>query len=159
MIKETIDIDLLQDFEAGLDPQPPERSRIPARIIGYGEISTIFEINRNFLDNFAFKRMPIFLTTEEIDQYEKLYREYNRLINDDIGINVPENTSLRVIPEKGNLVVYLVQQKLPAQFIGNRIIKVLDDNSIIELVMLILREMKKVWVFNELVTGWKLYCV
>ena len=39
-----IDKGLLEDFEKGLDPEHPEKSRIPAYVLGYGEISTIFEI-------------------------------------------------------------------------------------------------------------------
>ncbi|MEA3471681.1 MAG: DUF6206 family protein [Thermodesulfobacteriota bacterium] len=148
MIEETIDIQLLNDFEKGLDPRHPERSKIPVRIIGYGEMSTIFEINLRSLDNYAFKRMPIFRSTEEIDYYEILYREYNRLINDDIDVRIPESTSVRVIPNEGNMVLYIVQRKLPAQSICDRVIKVLDDNSIGELVVLILRKMKKVFEFN-----------
>lgn len=148
MMEKIIDIQLLNDFEKGLDPRHPERSKIPARIIGYGEMSTIFEINLRSLDNYAFKRMPIFRSTEEIDYYEILYREYNRLINDDIDIRIPESTSIRVIPHEGNMVLYIVQRKLPAQSICDRVIKVLDDNSIGELVVLILREMKKIFEFN-----------
>ena len=148
MIEKTIDIQLLNDFEKGLDPRHPERSKLPAGIIGYGEMSTIFEINLPSLDNYAFKRMPIFRSTEEIDYYEILYREYNRLINNDIDVRIPESTSVRVIPNEGNMVLYIVQQKLPPQSICDRVIKVLDDNSIGELVVLILREMKKVFEFN-----------
>ncbi len=148
MIEETIDIQVLNDFEKGLDPRHPERSNIPAGIIGYGEMSTIFEINLRSLGNYAFKRMPIFRSTEEIDDYQILYREYNRLINDDIDVSIPESTSVRVIPNEGNMVLYIVQQKLPAQSICDRVIKVLDDNSIGELVILILRQMKKVFEFN-----------
>jgi len=146
--RKTIDIQVLKDFEKGLDPRHPERSTIPAKIIGYGEMSTIFEINLPSLDNYAFKRMPIFRSTEEIDDYQILYREYNRLIHEDIDVRIPESTSVRVIPNEGNMVLYIVQRKLPAQSICDRVIKVLDDNSIVELVVLILKEMKKVFEFN-----------
>ncbi|MBW2638283.1 MAG: hypothetical protein JRC86_12340 [Deltaproteobacteria bacterium] len=149
MMNECIDTLILEDFEKGLDPRHPERSKIPAPIIGYGEISTIFEIERASMTGFAFKRMPIFRTIEEMDQYEHLYREYNRLINDDIGIHVPESETVRILPDKGNMVVYIAQKKLPPQSICNRVITVIDDDSIIQLVQLILREMRKVWVFNS----------
>jgi hypothetical protein len=149
MMKEGIDTLILEDFEKGLDPRHPEMSKIPAPIIGYGEISTIFEIKSASMTGFAFKRMPIFQTIEEMDQYEHLYREYNRLINNDIGIHVPESETVRIVPDKGNMVVYIVQKKLPPQSICNRLISVIDDTSIIRLVNLILREMKKVWVFNS----------
>jgi hypothetical protein len=45
MLKNKIDAGLLEGFEAGLDPQNPDLSKIPAKIIGYGEMSTIFVIN------------------------------------------------------------------------------------------------------------------
>ena len=98
--------------------------------------------------DFAFKRMPIFQTIEEMDQYEHLYREYNRLLNNDIGIHVPESETVRILPDRGNMVVYIAQKKLPPQSICDRIITVIDDDSIIRLIHLILREMKKVWRFN-----------
>jgi len=148
MIEKTIDIQVLNDFEKGLDPRHPERSTIPAKIIGYGEMSTIFEINLPSLDNYAFKRMPIFRSTEEIDDYQILYREYNRLIHEDIDVRIPESTSVRVIPNEGNMVLYIVQRKLPAQSICDRVIKDLDDRSVGDLVVLVLREMKKVFEFN-----------
>jgi hypothetical protein len=148
MTKEGIDTSILDDFERGLDPRHPERSKIAAPIIGYGEISTIFEIESSSMTGFAFKRMPIFRTTEEMDQYEHLYREYNSLLNNDIGIHVPESETVRIVTDKGNMVVYIVQKKLPPQSICDRVIKVLDDDSILYLVTLILREMKKVWDFN-----------
>ncbi len=36
--------EFLEDFEQGLDPQFPEESIIPAKVIGFGEISSIFKI-------------------------------------------------------------------------------------------------------------------
>lgn len=148
MTELAIDRTLLETFEAGLDPRHPERSGIPATIIGYGEISTIFEIDADSLRGHALKRMPIFISLDEVTRYEALYAEYNRLLADDIGISVPPCTSVRVVPPRGNMVVYAVQEKLPAGAIGDRVIRRLDDGSIVMLVLMILREMKKVWDFN-----------
>ncbi len=148
-MNECIDTLILENFEKGLDPRHPERSTIPAPIIGYGEISTIFEIKSPSMTGLAFKRMPIFRTIEEVDRYEDLYRGYNRLLNDDIGIHIPESETVRILPDKGNMVVYIAQKKLPPRSICDRVITVIDDDSIIGLVTLILRELKKVWVFNS----------
>ena len=52
-----IDVDLLQRFEAGIDPQHLERSDVPATLIGYGEISAIFRLGDAPV---AYKRMPLF---------------------------------------------------------------------------------------------------
>lgn len=42
-----IDTDFLYEFERGLDPQKLERSRVPAVTLGFGEISTIFQIGHH----------------------------------------------------------------------------------------------------------------
>jgi len=82
-----IDVDLLKEFESGLEPSRPEASKIPAKVLGYGEISTVFQIEGQ--EDFACKRMPIFQSQEELDQYRVLYDEYNQLLKDRIGIDVP----------------------------------------------------------------------
>jgi hypothetical protein len=55
-----VNLALLEEFEQNLDPQHPECSRIPARVLGYGEISTVFEIQAEGLQGLAFKRLPLF---------------------------------------------------------------------------------------------------
>ena len=76
-----IDFDLLQDFENGLDSIHPERSQVPCRVLGYGEISTVFEIHADTFDGLAFKRMSIFETVDELSEYIVTYLEYNRLLD------------------------------------------------------------------------------
>ena len=39
-----IDIDLLKEFERTIDTKQPEKGEIPIKILGYGEISLVFEI-------------------------------------------------------------------------------------------------------------------
>lgn len=39
-----IDPSLLKQFESQLDPRHPDNSTIPARVLGYGELSTVFEL-------------------------------------------------------------------------------------------------------------------
>ena len=41
MLKDKIDDGLFERFETGLDPLNPHLSKISAKIIGYGEMSTI----------------------------------------------------------------------------------------------------------------------
>ncbi|RPI50733.1 MAG: hypothetical protein EHM56_10465, partial [Chloroflexi bacterium] len=62
-----MDLDLLQEFERGLDPAHPERSRIPAQILGYGEISTVLEIGAGPQRELAYKRLPMFRSEAEAD--------------------------------------------------------------------------------------------
>ena len=55
-----IDLTLLGEFEQGLNVRWPEKSRIPARVLGYGEISTVLEIQAAPAEGLAYKRMPMF---------------------------------------------------------------------------------------------------
>lgn len=147
MLKEKIDIGLLERFEAGLDPLNPGLGEISAQIIGYGEMSTIFVINRPGQENIAYKRMPIFQSPDEMEAYEKLFAEYNAELRN-IGLNIPESASVRVIPRKGNSVIYGAQERLPAESIGNALIQRLDEKSVRQLFLCVLRELKKVFMNN-----------
>ena len=82
-------LDLLQEFEQGLDPQEPERSQIPATVLGYGEISTVFAIDAEGLEGLAFKRMPLFDDAGEIQAYQAAYEEYCRLLQQEAGLRLP----------------------------------------------------------------------
>ncbi len=41
------DLDLLYQFEKELEPTNLNRSKIPVKLLGYGEISSIFQIGDN----------------------------------------------------------------------------------------------------------------
>ena len=147
MIKEQIDSNHISEFEKGLNPLYPDRSLIPAKIIGYGEMSTIFIIDTPGQEGLAYKRMPIFLNSEEMKDYELLFNEYNILLST-IGLDIPAFASVMVIPDKGNLVIYNAQKRLPSKSICNALIHNIDDNSVKTLVLIVLREMKKVFDYN-----------
>jgi len=144
-----IDAELLKEFERGLDPEHPEGSKIPAKVLGYGEISTIFEILADSTRNLACKRMPIFKTKEEVARYEQLYNDYNTVLEKEIGISVPPYGFAWFVSDKGNIIAFDVQMKLPAESIGNRTIHLLNTEDIRTLFLLILRELKKLWDFNR----------
>jgi hypothetical protein len=143
-----VDIELLKEFERGLDPARPEKSKVPASVLGYGEISTIFEIEAESTRNLACKRMPIFKTKEEVAEYETLYKDYNSLLEKEIGINIPQWGFAWFISDSGNIIAFDIQRKLPPGSIGNRAIQVLDNDSIHTLFLLVLSELTKVWRFN-----------
>jgi hypothetical protein len=148
MLKDKIDAGLLERFEAGLDPLNPDLSKISAKIIGYGEMSTIFVISHPGQENIAYKRMPIFQSSNEMENYERLFAEYSIGLRN-IGINVPESAAARVIPDKGNSVIYNAQERLPSASIGNALIQRLDENFVRLLFLCVLRDLKKVFTFNR----------
>jgi hypothetical protein len=150
-----IDRELLQKFEYGLNPQKPEASAIPAQIIGYGEMSTIFVINTPGQESLAYKRLPIFHTTDEMDKYERLFHEYGSLLGK-IGLNIPPFDVVRVKPREGNMVMYNVQARLDGRSIGNRLIHSLPDDGVMTLFRMIMAELDKVFTFNESGSGTKI---
>jgi hypothetical protein len=147
--------ELIQAFERGLDPQHPERSAIPARILGYGEISTVFEIDAEGLRELAFKRLPLFYSQAEVEKYTAVFVEYNRLLENEIGIRLPAHDHIIVTNAKGRPVFYIVQQKLPAESIGNRILQRAARDEVQTLLRRVLREARKVWDFNRQQNRWQ----
>ncbi len=149
MGKLNIDKDLLKKFEEGLDPRHPERSKIPASILGYGEMSTVFEIGKEGHRDLAYKRMPIFKNTKEVEQYEKMYSDYNEILTSRVGLDIPAYDGAMITRADGLMVMFDVQKKLLPDSVGNRAIHALKTDEVMLMVRLVLRELKKVWDFNK----------
>jgi len=149
-----INIELLKQFEKGLDPRFPERSAIPARVLGYGEISTVLELGTGSERDLAYKRLPMFRTEEEARNYQALYQEYVEVLGDGVGLRlVPSETVRFMDEERDRVVVYIVQQKQPAEAIGHNAIHRLSPDDVRKLVLAVLRETKKVFDFNRQHSG------
>jgi hypothetical protein len=143
-----LDVKLLTAFEEGLNPRLPERSALPLRVLGYGEISTVLEIGVEQAAGLACKRLPMFKTPEEAAAYEALHSEYVAVLRDQIGIRVVPSETVRVESED-RTTVYIVQEKLPHQAIGHHALHVLRPDDILEFVRAVLRETRKVFAFNS----------
>lgn len=144
-----IDLELLRRFEDDLDPRHPERGRIPARVLGYGEISTVFEIGDESQRDLAYKRMPIFNDEEELTKYIKSYDEYNRLLTGEVGLRMPEYGHASFPMRDGRPIIFLAQRKLAPESIGNRAIHLLAPEEVTRLVRRVLRELARVWRYNR----------
>ncbi|MGB9593343.1 MAG: DUF6206 family protein [Anaerolineae bacterium] len=150
MIDLDVDLDLLQAFEAGLDPRHPERSAIPARVLGYGEISTTLEVGTESQRHIAYKRLPMFRTEEEAAAYQALHEDYVRTLRERIGLRVvPDKAVWFVDRRSGRVVVYIAQQKLPPEAIGHRAMQMLPLEDVRRLVQAVLAESAKVFDFNR----------
>ena len=73
-----IDIGLLKDFERTIDTNQPEKGEIPIKILGYGEISLVFEIVGD-PEHLAYKRIPIFDNEEQVERFIGAYNEYCKI--------------------------------------------------------------------------------
>ncbi len=142
-----VDIPFLRQFEQGLDPLHPEQSRIPAQVLGYGEISTVFTVAAGDAA-LAYKRMPLFQSAQEAADYVALYDEYMALFAE-IGIEIVPGEMIWFEGNNGRyFVIYLVQKKLPTHTIAHNVIHHLDDEAARPLIAGIFAIFEKVFAFN-----------
>ncbi|MCP3951814.1 MAG: hypothetical protein GY697_06280 [Desulfobacterales bacterium] len=141
-----IDSDLLERFETGLDPQHLERSAISAQLIGFGEISAIFQIAAD--TSRAYKRMPLFETVTTAEQYADMYHTYCHQLTL-AGLQLPDSgTHIVALPQRP-VVLYIVQAQVPAACIANRLIQDLDSVEFKILLEKILGAMTRFWEYNR----------
>lgn len=145
-----IDIQWLKKFEQGLNLLDPEKSEIPARVLGYGEISTVLEAQTEDGNAYAFKRMPMFNSPDEAEAYQKLYHESISVLTEKVGLKLVPG-DLIMIDQDGTekMVGYIVQDILPVNSIGNKVIHDFPDDQVLELFDAVLQQIKLVFAFND----------
>jgi hypothetical protein len=138
--------ELLYEFEKGLNPQKPAESKIPARIVGYGEISAIFEIEAD--KHHVYKRLPLFDSPAAARRYRQMYLEYCSLLVK-AGLCLPNHDTRIVAVPSRPAALYIAQNKLPDANFGHKLIHHLDNDSSLELIEQAIREIVKIWNFNS----------
>jgi len=143
-----IDIQLLKEFEKTIDTIHPENGKIPIRILGFGEISLVFEIIGD-PEQLAYKRIPIFENKKQVRRHVWAYNEYCRILERKVGLILPEHKVIWFLDDKEKIQFYSIQAKIDPKSVGNKIIHNVSDSEIEILVLLVLRELKKVWTLNK----------
>jgi hypothetical protein len=143
-----IEIALLQEFERGLDPLNPGKSKIPCHVLGFGEISTVFEIQEDQFKDLAFKRMCIFRNMDELQNYLTTYAEYNRRLESVIGLRLPAHGYIALRCDAGYPIFYIIQKKLAPGSISSKALHHLSLPENIALFQAVLGELNKVWKYN-----------
>ncbi|MCB0028129.1 MAG: hypothetical protein KDE28_09500 [Anaerolineales bacterium] len=143
------DFDLLQAFESNLDPTRPEQNVLPSRVLGYGEISTVFAIDVAGLEGLALKRMVLFETAAELSRYLVTYHTYNQLLTEKIGLTLPDHGHIAFQTASGRPVFYIIQQQLPAGTIGSQILHSLAQPAALQLFERLLARFGQLWQFNQ----------
>jgi hypothetical protein len=142
------DLDFLRRFEAGLNPLHPERSAIPARILGYGEISAVIACDAGN-PALAYKRMPLFDSEAEAEEYVALYEDYTAVLAQAGLSPIPgKMVWLPKVAGRGT-VIYLLQPKLAAEAIAPAALQRLAPAEVRALFTAVLDEFAKVFTFNE----------
>ena len=141
-----IDYDLLNKFEAGLDPQNLKNSSVPAVILGFGEISTVFQIGE--CADTAYKRMPLFKDIASAERYSGQFLEYCNLLAES-GLKLPESaTGIVALPGRP-VVLYIAQKILPPKRFAHKLIHVLNPDETGKMMENILSRIGLVWRYND----------
>lgn len=141
-----IDQELLNQFEAGLNLQDLAKSSIPVKVVGYGEISAIFQINND--PGLVYKRMPLFKTREDAENYRIIYREYcNRL--KEAGLALPQDATAIVALENHPVALYIAQESFDAGAFCHNQIHELDNDDAKQLMNAVAQQIQKVWAYNR----------
>ncbi len=141
------DYDLLVNFEAGIDPLNPEHSKIPAQVLGYGEMSTVLTISGGNPD-LVYKRMPMFHSKAELERFLAQYEEYLAYVGA-AGINVVPAAITSITPQSGHIVVYIIQRKLDGRTLANQAIHTLPAADVGRVFAAILDRVGHVFAYND----------
>jgi uncharacterized protein YecA (UPF0149 family) len=136
----------LHKFEKGLIPTAIEQSLIPAEILGYGEISTVFEIQGD--DENAYKRLPLFTNQQLAEDYTKIYNSYCNYLKQ-IGLNLPDDKTEIIIHKKRPVVLYIIQKKHNPERFAHKLTKSFNAQQFESILNKICTEIEKVWDFNS----------
>lgn len=138
-----IDIEKLKAFEIQLNPVDLAASAVKAELIGYGEISAIFRLEGI---PYAFKRLPIFETSGQAENYLSLHDEYCSLLIDS-GISLPEWKGYIIDVPGRPVSLYIAQEVMDSDcFVHKSLGK--DKDFDLRLVEGVIREIEKVWRYN-----------
>ncbi len=141
-----IDTQLLNRFEQELIPHDLSRLSIPAQVIGFGEISAIFQIGAE--DKIIYKRIPIFPDLKTATAYKQMYFEYCSLLKQ-AGINLPEDDAVIIEVPGHPVVIYFAQHRFDDQFFCHNLINTLDELAIIQMLEQIMAALTGIWNFNK----------
>ncbi len=141
-----LDYELLKRFEAGLDPQNLSASAVKAKVIGYGEMSTVFQIDD--LPDVVLKRMPLFKDWPAAESYVAMFDEYCGLL-EQLGISLPECETIIVEVPNRPVTLYIAQAMLEADRFAHQLIHTQDEASVRQLIEMIITASEKVWKFCE----------
>ena len=147
-MKMKIDTDILKKLEQSIDTYNPENGEVPIKILGYGEISLVFEIVGD-PEQIAYKRIPIFDNEKQVKRHIWAYNEYNRILIEEVGLNLPEYDVAWFKDEQDKIQFYCIQEKVMSESVGNRVIHNVSDEDINTLILLAMRDMKKVWLYSK----------
>lgn len=148
---ESGEYEILQIFEKTLDTSHPDQGEIPIELLGFGEISIVFEILTEELRGLAFKRLPLFETEEQVQRHIAAYKQYREILTAKIGLTIPPQDTAWVYmdEDKKKIALYCIQDKIDPSSVINKKLSEISFPELQPILKRILLELKKVWQFNR----------
>ncbi|HMA86766.1 MAG TPA: DUF6206 family protein [Desulfosalsimonadaceae bacterium] len=142
-----IDARLLTDFENGLNPAVPEKSRMPPTILGYGEISSTFMIPQ--MPGVALKRMPPFDSAASVASHKSIVDRYCRALAEKCQIRVPGYDFFDLINQSNEHILYIAQEQLPEAGMGHFLLRRLETDGLTAMLESVLGKLVNIWRWND----------
>lgn len=136
---------ILEEIERRLDPSNPTAQR-GVRVLGYGEVSAALTLEA--LPGRVCKRMAGIRDLAATQRYERLVEEYLEILRRS-GLRVAETRTVTVQVPGRRPVVYLLQQHLGTEGLGNTLLREADDGTLLECVDSVLASIFHVWKANR----------
>ncbi len=145
MIEKKISTKYLGEFEKGLDVSKIGNSKIPAKIIGYGEISSIFRIDG--FTGWIYKRLPLYDSKKQAEVYAATHELYVSLLKE-AEIKLPDDF-FKIVDGHSKTVLYLAQQEIAKENLCQNKLHSQTDEENLKMLQKIFLEIKKVYQFNK----------
>lgn len=115
------------------------------QILGFGEISTVVGIKGI---DWVYKKLPNFENISALERYIHCFSEYQKLL-EKAGITLPEQ-HLKILKKSENkYILYVKQEKVEKEKIGNNLIHLLPFESILIFLKKVFENLLKVYKFNR----------
>ncbi len=112
---------LLRNFENQLDPARPDKGRFPAKIVGYGEISSVLQIPG--AEEIVFKRMPPFASQNAIENHARLIEKYCEKLFEAVGVQCLPFQFYPIKNGEAENIAYISQPYIDPAFVGNKYLR------------------------------------
>jgi hypothetical protein len=137
-----------------------EKAAIRRRVLGWGEISTVAEIEGLQVTGWrhptthaplpvVYKKMPPFLDRAAAEDFVRHYYDYNRVLRDEVGIAVPHFEARITAPEPGRVLIFVVQERVDPAAVGHEILRTASIGAAERLYRRILVDYEKLFRFNQ----------
>ena len=139
-------LEILQIEKENFKDVPPEK--LSLKILGFGEISTVLQVQGLKEETeWVYKKLPSFGRYHQVERYKYVFFEYQKLLKE-VGIFLLP-VHLKILKkEKNKYILYIKQEKVNQDIIGNKLIHKLNNNDCILLLEKILQELLKVYNYN-----------